>query len=50
MDLYVHAQTVDTRSSSPIFQAPGYEAKQVQTQPVYNILCYWDSSGYTIGT
>ena len=27
MDLYVHAQTVDIRRSSPIFQAPGYEAK-----------------------
>ena len=26
-DLYAHAQTVDTRRSSPIFQAPGYEAK-----------------------
>ena len=26
MDLYAHAQTVDTRHSSPIFQAPGYEA------------------------
>ena len=26
MDLYAHAQTVDTRRSSPIFQAPGYEA------------------------
>ena len=26
-DLYVHAQTVDTRGSSLIFQAPGYEAK-----------------------
>ena len=25
-DLYAHAQTVDTRRSSPIFQAPGYEA------------------------
>ena len=25
-DLYVHVQTVDTRRSSPIFQAPGYEA------------------------
>ena len=26
MDLYAHAQTVDTKRSSPIFQAPGYEA------------------------
>ena len=26
-DLYAHAQTVDTRRSSPIFQAPGYEAR-----------------------
>ena len=26
-DLYAHAQTVDIRHSSPIFQAPGYEAK-----------------------
>ena len=26
-DPYAHAQTVDTRRSSPIFQAPGYEAK-----------------------
>ena len=26
-DLYAHAQTVDTRRSSLIFQAPGYEAK-----------------------
>ena len=25
-DLYAHAQTVDTRRSSPIFQVPGYEA------------------------
>ena len=25
-NLYAHAQTVDTRCSSPIFQAPGYEA------------------------
>ena len=25
-DLYAHAQTVDTRRSSPNFQAPGYEA------------------------
>ena len=25
-DLYAHAQTVDTRCSSPIFQVPGYEA------------------------
>ena len=25
-DLYVHVQTVDIRRSSPIFQAPGYEA------------------------
>ena len=25
-DLYAHAQTVYTRRSSPIFQAPGYEA------------------------
>ena len=25
-DLYAHAQTMDTRRSSPIFQAPGYEA------------------------
>ena len=25
-DLYAHVQTVDTRRSSPIFQAPGYEA------------------------
>ena len=25
-DLYAHAQAVDTRRSSPIFQAPGYEA------------------------
>ena len=28
-DLYAHAQTVDTRCSSPIFQAPGYEAIEV---------------------
>ena len=28
-DLYAHAQTVDTRRSSPIFQAPGYEASSV---------------------
>ena len=27
-DLYEHAQTVDIRRSSPIFQAPGYEANQ----------------------
>ena len=27
-DLYAHAQTVDTRRSSPIFQAPGYEANK----------------------
>ena len=26
MDLYTHAQTMDTRRSSPIFEAPGYEA------------------------
>ena len=26
MDLYAHAQTVDTKRSSPIFRAPGYEA------------------------
>ena len=25
-DLYTHAQTVDTRRSSPILQVPGYEA------------------------
>ena len=25
-DLYAHTQTVDTRHSSPIFQAPGYKA------------------------
>ena len=25
-DLYAHAQTVDTRRSSPIYQALGYEA------------------------
>ena len=30
-DLYAHAQTVDTRRSSPIFQAPGYEARGTQT-------------------
>ena len=28
-DLYAHAQTVDTRRSSPIFQAPGYEANGI---------------------
>ena len=28
-DLYAHAQTVDTRRSSPIFQAPGYEAMSI---------------------
>ena len=27
-DLYAHAQTVDTRCSSLIFQAPGYEASR----------------------
>ena len=26
-DFYAHAQIVDTRRSSPIFQAPGYEAR-----------------------
>ena len=26
-DLYAHVQTVDTRRSSQIFQAPGYKAK-----------------------
>ena len=30
-DLYAHAQTVDTKRSSPIFQAPGYEARQPST-------------------
>ena len=28
MDLYAHAQTVDTRHSSPIFKAPGYKASK----------------------
>ena len=32
-DLYAHAQTVDTRRSSPIFQAPGYEANAEPTLP-----------------
>ena len=31
-DLYAHAQTVDTRRSSPIFQAPGYKAT---SRPVF---------------
>ena len=31
-DLYAHAQTVDTRRSSPIFQVPGYEAT---SRPVF---------------
>ena len=31
-DLYVHAQTVNTRRSSPIFQAPGYEAIEAHEQ------------------
>ena len=35
MDLYAHAQTVDTRRSSPIFQAPGYEA-----MVRLDVLCY----------
>ena len=30
-DIYAHVQTVDTRRSSPIFQAPGYEANYTQT-------------------
>ena len=34
-DLYAHAQTVDTRRSSPIFQAPGYEAT---IQPIFKLL------------
>ena len=32
MDLYVYAQTIDTRRSSLIFQAPGYEANSSQIQ------------------
>ena len=31
-DLYAHAQTVDTRRSSQIFQAPGYEATPLPSQ------------------
>ena len=34
-DLYAHAQTVDTRRSSPIFQVPGYEASVIHVQ----VLC-----------
>ena len=39
-DLYAHAQTVDTRRSSPIFQAPGCEAIS-HTDTVYVALLQW---------
>ena len=35
-DLYVHAQTEDTTHSSPISQAPGYEA--IKLGVIYNVL------------
>ena len=38
-DLYAHAQTVDTRRSSPIFQAPGYEATFVH---IRSLTCTWN--------
>ena len=36
MDLYAHAQTMDTRRSSPIFQAPGYEANSPSAETCFD--------------
>ena len=39
-DLYAHAQTVDTRRSSLIFQVPGYEAKLAISHKLF-IRCFF---------